>query len=473
MRVERTTTRGIARWLAPSVMLLAVLLATPTAAHAASPGTGGWFWPTGTENFGGMDGWWVYRSSNRSWHMAQDMRAAVGHAVYAIGDGVVLESNPAAGYGGVLVVLHQTGDGTEFKAVYGHIHRKPLAKGDRVRAGQVIGTVNSAAHVHFGIHPGRAYPPDGNPFRGHTYDRTETYGWVDPVRFLRANPRILPYVAPPVPVVATVETSFAATVLGVADGCVFWSEERAGTVVCLTRVLAGGDVRTLGPDDTLPSLDTTRFAATVQPTSFALSDRLPALTATLSACSPAWHRAVAVTGSLRSACGAPFSGAAVVVESSIDGTAWTRRCSAITGLTGSFHCSLVPTRTVTIRVRFFPPTLYLVASSSEASLAPHPSLQAPQVAANPLHTKPVAVTGLLTPRAVAGTHSVTLRLQRHASSGWVDVRDVVTTNHDSRGGSLYATKLRLAKGRWRVMARVAADRLYGSAHSAWTTLTVR
>jgi hypothetical protein len=473
MRDERRRTCGIARWFAASALLLVALLLAPAVAQAASPGSGGWFWPTGSEDFGGMDGWWVYRSSNRSWHMAQDMRAPVGHPVYAVGDGVILESNPAAGYGGVLVVLHKSGDGTVFKAVYGHIHRKSLSKGDHVRAGQIIGTVNGAAHVHFGIHPGRAYPPDGNPYRGHTYDRTKTCGWVDPVRFLRANPRVLPYVAPPLPVVATVETSSTPTVLGTADGSVFWGEIRDGSVLRLRRPMAGGDVTRLGPDDSLPSLDTTRFAATATAASFTLRDRLPVLTANLSTREPAWRAAIAVTGSLKSASGNAFSGASVVVESSVDGAAWTRRSSAITGLTGSFRCSLVPTRTVMVRVRFAPPAPYLAATSAEASVAPRPSLQAPQVPAHPVHTKAVDVTGLLAPRASTGTHTVTLRLQRHDSSGWVDAGTAVTTNHDAGSGTRYVARVRLIAGRWRIRAQMVADSMHAAAHSQWSVLIVR
>ncbi len=76
---------------------------------------GSWYWPTGTEDFQGRSGWWDYRARNRSWHMAQDMPTAVGAPVYAVGDGLVLESKAAAGYGWALVILHEAADGKEFK----------------------------------------------------------------------------------------------------------------------------------------------------------------------------------------------------------------------------------------------------------------------------------------------------------------------------------------------------------------------
>ena len=202
------------------VLLAGLVLGGPAIA-AAGPkkGTGGWYWPVGTENFHGWDGYWKHRPAQHSWHMAQDMPVPQGSPVYAIADGVIAESNANAGYGGVLVLWHYTGAGQKFLAVYGHIIRgKGMNKGVKVKAGQVIGHVNSFNHCHFGIHPGNAYPPDGNPYRGHTYIESETYGWVDPVKFLKNNPAYLPYTAPPLPLVTTIATTSTPSVLGVADG---------------------------------------------------------------------------------------------------------------------------------------------------------------------------------------------------------------------------------------------------------------
>ena len=42
-------------------LFVSVLAAAPTPAHAVSPGSGGWYWPVGTENFKGWDGWWECR----------------------------------------------------------------------------------------------------------------------------------------------------------------------------------------------------------------------------------------------------------------------------------------------------------------------------------------------------------------------------------------------------------------------------
>ena len=61
--------------VALTALTLSVVIA-PAAALAASPASGSWHWPTGTEDFGGRSGRWDYRAGNHSWHMAQDMPAS-------------------------------------------------------------------------------------------------------------------------------------------------------------------------------------------------------------------------------------------------------------------------------------------------------------------------------------------------------------------------------------------------------------
>ena len=154
-----------------------------------------------------MDGWFAARPG--AWHLAQDMPAPYGAPVYAIADGVVLESKYVDGYGpggskgGAMVIQHRTATGKPFWAVYGHLMGLRYSKGQRVSAGAVIARINgsSPSHLHFGIHPGTAYPSDNNPFRGHTYVRSNLYGYTNPVAFMRTEWRVIPYVAPTVPVV--------------------------------------------------------------------------------------------------------------------------------------------------------------------------------------------------------------------------------------------------------------------------------
>lgn len=459
------------------VLIFAAVLATilaPPAAHGA-PGSGAWYWPVGTEDFQGWDGWWEYRPGNHSWHMAQDMPAPLGHAVYAIGDGVVLESGADHGYGGVLVVLHTTAQGREFKAVYGHIVRaKGTSKGARVKAGQVVGRVNHDRHVHFGIHPGRTSPSDNNPYRGHTYVRSKTYGWVDGVKYLRANPRVLPYKAPALPLVATVRTSSVPTVLGTADRRVYWSVVTTEGPALYARSISGTQTIAISPGEPTPSLDTTRYSATVRGLSFTLTDRLPRLTAHRSPRTPEWNRPVTVSGTLRNAAGSPFVGAKVVVERSTDGgKTWRSVGTALTSLTGSYSLRYVPSRACKLRARFTAPTTYLPVTSAEGTVTPHAGLHAPYRPLGARAGRPVTVSGALTPRHQAGTHAVVLRFQRYTSGAWRAASTARTTNRDSGVATRYSGSVRLARGTWRVRAETAADSLHASATTCWTAVSVR
>lgn len=297
------------------------------------------------------------------------MPCSVGHAVYAVGDGTILEAGGDHGYGGVIVVLHKTGEGRYFKAVYGHMHPAAgIKKGGRVKAGQIVGRVNGAAHLHFGIHPGKAYPPDNNPYRGHTYDSKKTYGWVDPVRFLRENPRVC--LTPTLPVVATIDTTIAPTVLGTAVGSVFWSIGDGDDLSVFGRSIldgaAGASVVQEAPED----LDTHRFAAAESTSSFTLRDTLPRLTLALSTPRPEPKHAVTLSGKLTSAAGATFVGARVIIESSVDGATWIRIATALTGSKGTYSCTFTPSRQLGLRARFAPATTYLSQTSAVSTVTP-------------------------------------------------------------------------------------------------------
>ena len=458
------------------VLLAGVGLGGPAVAAAATTkGSGGWYWPTGTENFGGMDGYWTYRASNHSWHMAQDMASPEGHYVYAIADGVVAESQADAGYGGVLVIWHTTGDGQKFLAVYGHIIRRSLAKGAKVTAGQVIGIVNSADHVHFGVHPGASYPPDRNPYRGHTYTSSNTYGWVDPVKFLRQHPAYLSYAPPALPLIATVSTVSTPTVLGVAEGTVYWTVTSDDeTPAVFARALPSGETTELAEDAQRPPLDTTRYLAVTAATSFSLYDRLPALTAKYSALNPAWKRPLCVTGTLNNAVGKPFSGAKVWLERSYSGgTPWVAVATGVTGLQGTYSLAYVPPRICFVRVTFTPPTTFISAATGKIATASRPGLHAPDTAKQTTSKRRVSVSGKLDARHPAKSHTVTLHFQRLRPAGWTDVPCTWSACANSGAGSRYSRTLTLAAGTWRVRASCSADGLHAAESTKWVGFTVK
>ena len=202
---------------------------------APQPGSGGWIWPIGTEDFQGWSGWLDPRGSYV--HVAQDMPCSYGHAVYAIGDGVVFISRAdAGGYGvggapgGCIIITHTTAAGTKFHALYGHVCGLKVKAGQRVQAGQVIARVNGCKHLHFSTHPGAKYR-DGNPYAGHVPKSWADHGgYVDPVKFLKTNPRAAAYMPPALPRTEIATTS-APLQYGAADGAAYWTEEGgAGSV---------------------------------------------------------------------------------------------------------------------------------------------------------------------------------------------------------------------------------------------------
>jgi murein DD-endopeptidase MepM/ murein hydrolase activator NlpD len=459
-------------------VLAGIVVGIPAVAVAGpTKGTGGWYWPTGTEKLGSMDGYWVFRSANHSWHMAKDIATPPGHAVYAIADGVVAESKGDAGYGGVLVIWHTTAEGQKFLTVYGHINRKGCPKGAKVKAGQVIGTINSAAHVHFGIHPGSSYPPDRNPYRGHTYTASNTYGWVDPIKFLKAHPAHIAYCAPPLPLVTTISTASTATVVGVADGSVYWrllngAEEDSATV--FATPLPSGPTTQVAEDAVLPAMNTTRYLAAVGPTSFSLYDRQPLLSAAYATLKPGWKHSVGVTGTLRNAAGKTFAGAPVVLERKASTGSWTIVARTITGLKGVYTLAYAPSRSYLWRVRAIPLTATYVATATVAvTVCPTPGLHAPDSAKQAGAGKAVTITGKLEARHTAGAHTVTLRLQKFTAAGWVDAKPAWTTNANSGSATRYSRKLTLAPGIWRVSASCGADSLHAGQTSAWAGFRVK
>jgi hypothetical protein len=405
--------------------------------------------------------------------MAQDMPVAVGHAVYAVGDGTIIESKPDSGYGGVFVLLHKTGDGQYFKAVYGHIYRgSGLSVGSKVKAGQIIGRVNSARHLHFGIHPGTAYPPDNNPFRGHTYTSTTTYGWTDPVAYLRKHPRTLAYKAPALPLIGTFDTTGTPTVLGIADGRAYWSIPGDADTQVFSRSLNG----TAAPEPAAvvpATFETAGFPAVSTTSTFSLYDARPRISIDRSTHVPNWGSAVRISGCLANAAGRPFIGARLVLQRSVDGGPWSTVATVTSGLTGTYSFSFTPKRRQVIRARFAAPAVYVPAESRCITIAPRPCVSAPAVPSAPYHARALTARGTLYPRHTAGAGATLLHVQKKVGGVWVDRPSAKTTYHDCDDGTAYSASLRLPAGTWRVRAETPADDRHASKTTSWTGFTVR
>jgi murein DD-endopeptidase MepM/ murein hydrolase activator NlpD len=96
-----------------------------------------------------------------------DIQAPEGSPVRAVFDGTVQIIQDFVGYGRVVILDH----GNRYHTLYAHVERPEINKGDRVRRGQVIGTVGRSATsadavLHFEIrHQGTAIDPIGWLFR--------------------------------------------------------------------------------------------------------------------------------------------------------------------------------------------------------------------------------------------------------------------------------------------------------------------
>ena len=75
-------------------------------------------------------------------HPGDDLAAASGTPMYAIGAGTVVAAGPAQGFGNWVVIDHGNG----FTSIYGHMRVLTVSAGQSVRVGQLIAYVGSEGH---------------------------------------------------------------------------------------------------------------------------------------------------------------------------------------------------------------------------------------------------------------------------------------------------------------------------------------
>ena len=430
--------------------------AAPADARAAlgapQPGSGGWYWPIGTEDFRGWSGWLDPRGAYV--HVAQDMPCAYGHPVYAVGDGVVFISRAdAGGYGvggapgGCIIISHTTAAGTQFHALYGHVYSLRVKEGERVQAGQVIARVNGCRHLHFSTHPGTRYR-DGNPYAGHVPRSWADHGgYVDPVKFLKTNPRASAYKPPALPRVE-IATDNPPLQYGAADGVAYWTEEGQAGSMTWRYDLATAELKALGPGEVAPPFDTLRYdadllAAPAQ--GIAVSDHRPVATLEATHDTPAWGAEATLTATLANAAGDALQGAIVKLQRLRAGR-WQNAALGVTGADGRADFLYTPTAATPLRVVFAPPATqpeartYLVARSRAEIVTPHVALTTPRLPAVVDAADLITATGGLLPHHPAGEHTVQLVFQRRGAGGdWVTRRTVAAVNRDADDGAARTT----------------------------------
>ncbi|WP_420716185.1 M23 family metallopeptidase [Mycobacterium sp. 94-17] len=85
-------------------------------------------------------------------HAGIDLANSIGTPIYAVSDGVVIDSGPASGYGMLVKLRHADGTVT----LYGHINTTLVSVGERVMAGDQIATMgnrgnSTGPHLHFEV----------------------------------------------------------------------------------------------------------------------------------------------------------------------------------------------------------------------------------------------------------------------------------------------------------------------------------
>jgi murein DD-endopeptidase MepM/ murein hydrolase activator NlpD len=142
---------------------------------------------------------WIkaYGGMGLSGHIGIDWKATSGSPVYAAHDGIVFEaygnhSNAVEGkigYGNRIKLRAREGQ-KGYETVYAHLNEVFVSVGDKIRAGQKIGTVgdtgfSSAPHLHFGIRFLWFCNDSGVETPCEVIDGDNgMMGWVDPVKYL-------------------------------------------------------------------------------------------------------------------------------------------------------------------------------------------------------------------------------------------------------------------------------------------------
>ena len=121
------------------------------------------------------DLWDASRGGDIRKHKGIDIHARKGTPVVAVSDGVIVEKANTL-IGGKTLWLKSANYG--WKAYYAHLDKQLVKEGQRVRKGQVIGTVGNTgnarttpAHLHFGI--------------------TKGNGWVNPLPYVKHAPKVV------------------------------------------------------------------------------------------------------------------------------------------------------------------------------------------------------------------------------------------------------------------------------------------
>lgn len=161
----------------PLLLLVFVALAAVSFSFAPAPSTKGvsrlLVFPVAGSRSYIKDKWGASRAGGLRKHKGIDIHARKGTPVVAICDGVIVEKDHTT-IGGKTLWLKGKHAWT---AYYAHLDKQYVKEGQRVRKGQVIGTVGNTGnarttppHLHFGVKQGK--------------------GWVNPLPLVKDSPKV-------------------------------------------------------------------------------------------------------------------------------------------------------------------------------------------------------------------------------------------------------------------------------------------
>ncbi len=136
-------------------------------------------------------GFWPNGHMGEDWNGKGGGNTDLGDPVYSIGDGIVVQSRDVrVGWGNVVIIRHvfrdTDGQVKYLDSLYGHLHTRNVVLNQRVKRGQLIGTIGTnrgmyLAHLHFETRK--------NLYIGmHRSSFAKTYSnYYSPTSFIRAH----------------------------------------------------------------------------------------------------------------------------------------------------------------------------------------------------------------------------------------------------------------------------------------------